>query len=155
MSRKKCRRKVYALVNPILMAIEGAAVTDKACLDKLRLLELAAIDAFRIGRATKDDWKALADLLNLAETMATQGIGRGEVLPACEQAQEALERALDRHDATGKLGIDGPGLEALRELHEYHDLQRLSISRSQYEQMIRLTANRIRSWVGQRREIAG
>ena len=34
MSRKKCRRKVWALIDPIAHAIAGAAITDTASLDK-------------------------------------------------------------------------------------------------------------------------
>ena len=41
--------------------------------------------------------------------------------------------------------MTGPQLIALRELAEWHDLQRRSIARSEYERFIVLTANRIRS----------
>lgn len=146
MSRKRCVRRVYALVNPITHAISGAAVTQKSLLDKLRLAELTALESFRTGAATREDWKALADMLNLCETMASEGVGR-EALPACEAAQEALERTHDRFKATGRMGMDGPGLQALRELHEWHDAQRTSIARSEYERLIKLTAARIRNAV--------
>lgn len=150
MSRKKCRRKVYALVNPIAYALAGAAITDKASLDKLRLKELSCIESFRAGTADREDWKALADMLNLCETMATEGIGR-EAMPSCEAAQAALERAHDRHKETGKYGIDGQGLQALRELFEWHDAQRSAIARSQYERIIRLTGDRMRNAIARAR----
>jgi len=35
--RKKCKRVVRPLINPIAMAIEGAGISDKESLDKLRL----------------------------------------------------------------------------------------------------------------------
>jgi hypothetical protein len=144
MSRKRCIRKVYSLVNPILYAMEGAAVTTKERLDKLRMLELSALEAFRMGQATNEDWKALAEILNLCETIASEGIGR-EAIPACEAAQAALERAHDRFKATGRYGIDGPGLQALRDLYEWHDAQRTAIARSEYERLIALTAARMRT----------
>lgn len=53
MTRKHCRRKVYPLVNPIARAMEGAAITPDNLLDKLRLQELSAIDAFTRGKATR------------------------------------------------------------------------------------------------------
>lgn len=143
MSRKRCIRKVYALVNPISMAIEGAAITDTARLDKLRMLELQALEAFRTGKATRDDWRSLADMLNVAQVMAEQGIGP-EVLPACTAAEEALAAAHARFTAGRSLGFDGPGLQAMRELFAFHDLQRSSVSRSAYEAAITRTANRIR-----------
>jgi hypothetical protein len=43
------------------------------------------------------------------------------------------------------MGLTGPGLQALRDVIEWHQLQRGSIARSQYEQAIRLTAARIKS----------
>lgn len=144
MSRKRCIRKVYQLYNPIDLAIQNAAITSKEDLDKLRLRELSAIESFRAGTADKEDWKVCADLLNLCETIASEGIGR-ESLPICEAAQNALERAWDRNVATGHYGIDGPGLQALRELYEWHDAQRLSIARRRYEQLIALTQSRMRT----------
>lgn len=144
MSRKRCHRKVYRLVNPILHAISGAAITPSCDLDKLRLRELSAIESFRTGKATKDDWRALADMSNIAETMSRSGIGP-EVLPVCEQVQEALSAAHARFKAGGRLGFDGPGLQAVRELAEFHDLQRTSVCRSEYEKAIKRTADRIRS----------
>jgi hypothetical protein len=144
MSRKKRRRKVWALIDPIAHAIAGAAITDTASLDKLRMLELSAIEAFSKGHATADDWRALADMLNICETMAAMGIGP-EALETCRQAQEALGHAHARHKAGRALLFTGPELNVLRDSFGYHDLQRSSISRSQYEQAITKTANRIKS----------
>ncbi len=144
MSRKKCRRKVWALIDPIAHAIAGAAITDTASLDKLRMLELSAIEAFAKGRATADDWRALADMLNVSETLCGMGIGP-EALEPCRQAQEALGHAHAHHKAGRALLFTGPQLQAVRDSFAYHDLQRSSISRSQYEQAIAKTANRIRS----------
>ena len=144
MSRKKCRRKVWALIDPIAHAIAGAAITDTASLDKLRMLELSAIEAFAKGHATREDWRALADMLNLCETLGRDGIGP-EALEPCTQAQEALGHAHARHKAGKPLLFTGPELQAVRDSFAYHDLQRTSISRSQYEQAITKTANRIKS----------
>ena len=59
--------------------------------------------------------------------------------------QQALEHSHDRFKATGKMGLTGQGIQAVRHLVEYHDLQRQSISRSEYEDWIKTTANYIRS----------
>jgi hypothetical protein len=144
MSRKKCRRKHYRLVNPIEMAIFGAAVTDKSIVDHIRLRNLSAIDAFAKGVATPDDWRTVADYLNVAETMAKGGIGP-EVLEPCQAVQEALGEAHRRYKECGRLGLSGPEIQALRELHEFHDLQIQSVTRGEFEQWIERTANRIRS----------
>jgi len=145
MSRKRCRRKVYALVNPISFAIQGAAITPENELDKLRIRELAAIDAFAKGRATIGDWHDVNAMLSLAEVLARDGIGRDEVLPSCAAAQDALIDAARRYEATGRMGTTGPGLQSFRELFQYHDLQRQSIPRSDYERAIKVATDRIRS----------
>lgn len=144
MTRKHCRRKVYPLSNPIRVAMEGAAITPDNLLDQLRLQELSAIDSFTRGRATKADWMAIADLCNIAETMARDGIGP-EVLEPCEAAQAALGAAHQRLKTHGKLGLSGPELVAIREIAEYHHLQRTAVARSVYETAIKKTGDRIRS----------
>jgi hypothetical protein len=142
--KKQCKRKVYALVNPIAHAMAGAGVTDPKLLDRLRIRELSAIESFRTGAATRQDWMDVADFLNITETLATEGIGP-EALEACQRAQQALSEAFARRERTGKLGVTGPELQSMRDCYEFHDLQRTSISRARYEQAIAKTANRIRS----------
>lgn len=142
--RKQCRRKHYALTNPIALAIDGARVVDDGRLDKLRLLELSAIQAFATGAATVVDWRTVADVTNLAQTMCAMGIGP-EVLPAAQQVERVLGDAHQRYVATGRMGITGAGLNAMRHLQEWHHLQRTSVARSVYETAIVRTANRIRS----------
>ena len=145
MSRKKCKRKVYQLINPISMAIMGAAVSGKKPLDTLRLAELSAIDAMTKGVGTPEDFRWIADVLNIAETMAHMGIGRDEVLPLCKHAQDALLEAKERHDKLGRLALTGEGIKAIKELWQFHDVQRTSVARSVYETAILKTANTIRS----------
>ena len=143
--RKRTKRKQqWMLVNPINHALLGAAITQTHLLDKLRLRELAAIEAMSKGMGTIVEWQELADMMNICEVMATEGIGP-EALPHCEQAQEALTEAARRYEKTKRMGLSGLGLKAIREVYEYHDLQRSSVPRSVYEQMIVKTRNRIKS----------
>ena len=142
--KKHCRRKVWGLVNPIAHVMDGIQVTPTHLLDKLRLVELSAIESFTSGRATKEDWKALADLVNVAETMADGGVGP-EVLEFCQRAQQGLSEARERYERTNRMGLSGPAIQAMRDLHEYHDLQRTSIPRGEYERFIQKTRNRILS----------
>jgi len=141
--RKRCVRKHWAKVDPIALAIAGATITTEADLDKLRLLELAAIEAFAKGVAKPSDFRDLCDLLNIAETMGQMGIGP-EVLPVCEAVQDALLKAKDQYEACGRMTLTAAGLKALRDLYEFHDLQRTAVDRSTYERGIAKTRNRIR-----------
>lgn len=144
MSRKRCIRKHYALVNPISHAIQGASITNDAALNKLRLMELSALESFHTGAATADDWRTCADFLNVQETLCDMGVGP-EAREPNELAQRALGAVQERsRDHGGRLVLTGPELQALREAYEFMDAQRTAIPRSQLEQAIRRTANRIR-----------
>lgn len=142
--RKQCKRKIWAKVNPIEYAITGAAITAEDKLDKLRMSELSAIESMVRGNATTGDWKVLVDMLNIAETMSSNGIGV-EVLEVCQIVQTELEAAARRYEKTRKMGLTGTGIRYIKELYALHDLQRQSISRAEFERMIEKTINYIRS----------
>jgi hypothetical protein len=143
--RKQCRRKIWSTeTNAIAHAIAGAAITTRDILDGLRLRELAALEAVIKGHGTVNDWQILCDLLNVAEMMGKQGVGP-EVLPICEEVHRALHEAALRYERTRKIGLDGKGIQAIRELMEYADLQQSSVSRSEFERYIQKTHNYLRS----------
>jgi len=129
--RKSTRRKVYPLINPITHAIEGACVVDEKKLLQMRKVECDAIEAFRTGRATQQEWHELNEMASLAEVMAIKGVGI-EVLAVVKEAEIYLKEAVLRFRKTGKMGFSGRGLTTLIDLQEYHDLQRQSISRGEY-----------------------
>lgn len=143
--RKRTKRKVYALVNPIEHAIIGAAFPLQSKLDELRMLELTCIERFCNGRATLKDWQSMSSLLAISEVMAKRGVGKDEVLPVCTIVENELIEAAHRFEATGRMVLTEAGLQALRDLYEYHDLQRNSVTQREYEQMILATYNRIKS----------
>lgn len=136
--RKRCKRKVWPLMDVVSHAIAGACITDKTRLDKLRLCELAALDAFAKGMAEPEDWRVLGDMLNVSEQMANDGIGP-EALPVNLEAQQAMKAA----NARGKLEFTAPELQTMRNAYEYADLQRSSIARSEFERAITRTQNTI------------
>lgn len=142
--RKRTKRKVWNLIDPLTHAIVGAAITQRDKLDKLRMLEYSALDSMTKGSGTVSDWRTLVDLLNLSEMMGKGGIGP-EVLPICEKAQASLHKAAIRYQETMRMGLDGEGIKAIRELIEYADLQQGSIPRSDFEKYIMKTKNYIKS----------
>jgi len=138
-------RKVWATnIDTIQYAIEGAAITPAEKLDRLMLVELAAIDAFTRGKATMREWSDLVNVNNLTQTLAGMGIGY-EAMADCHKAEAALVDAAARYQRTGKMGLTGPGIQALRDVIGWHQEQRSAIPRSQYEEAIRLTGARIKS----------
>jgi len=142
--KKRTKRKIWQLVDPIKHAISGAAITPQAERDKLLLRELAALDDFTKGGAKMEQWNDLASVVNLCETIAREHIG-AEALPFCQAAQDELIKTADRYKQTGRFGLSGPGITALREVIEYHDAQRASITRSEYERLIRLCTAHVRN----------
>lgn len=141
--RKRTKRKVYALVNPLAHAIEGATITPEALLNQLRVRELAAIDAFTRGGAGEQEWHDINAMVGICRMMANNGVGP-EAIEACDRAEAALRSDWNRYEATGKMGTSGGGLTAYREAFEYHDLQRQSVSRSEYERHIRAAINKVK-----------
>lgn len=142
--RKRTKRTVYKLIDPIAHAIIGACVTDKTNLDKLRLMELTAIDAIRRGGGSLNDYRTLADMLNLCERMAIHGIGP-EALDVCQAFTDELAAMAKRFEQTRKMVFTGTGLRLAQEVFEFHDLQRQSITRAKYAEMLQKTHDYIRS----------
>ena len=122
----------------------GAAITQRDKLDKLRLLEYSALDALTKGSGTVQDWRTLVDVLNLSEMMGKNGVGP-VVLPICQTAQDSLHKAAMRYQETMRMGLDGQGIQAIRDLIEFADLQQSSISRSEFEKYIQKTKDYIKS----------
>lgn len=142
--KKQCKRKVWGLVNPLTHVMDGIVTTPDQQLNQLRARELSSLDALSKGRGGLREWRDMVDMLNVAETLGNNGIGP-EVLPVCEVAQAELIEAAKRFERTKVMGLTAPGLAALRELYAFHDLQRASITRGEYEKWIQKTIHRIRS----------
>lgn len=142
--RKRTRRKIYDKVCPITHAIMGASITDSESLDVLRRREQGSLEAFRTGVATKQDWNNINAVAQLAESMAKANIGP-EVMVAVKIVEMHLLEAKDRLEKHGKLGTTGLGLQAMKDIIEYHELQRTSVPRSVYETHIKRVTDMIRS----------
>ena len=142
--KKKCKRKVRVAMNPIEIAIAGARLVDQKALNYLRQRELSSLESITKGKGTRQDWQELADVMNITQMMALHGIGP-EALEACDIASVALVEAKERFDKTGKMGLSGIGLAAIRDVLEYAQLQQSSIARSKFEEMIDKTLNHLKS----------
>lgn len=141
--RKKCKRKIYRLVNPIEHAIYGASLLNAGQIDHEQQEERDAIEAFRTGTATLHHFHILIVMLNVAEHMAHNGIGP-EVMPVAAQAHDHLVEVARRMERTGKLGMTGPALQNMRELQEWHYLQRTAITGREYKQQVNLVKAEIK-----------
>jgi len=113
--KKHCKRKVRIPVNPIELAIAGARLVDQKALNYLRQRELSSLESITKGKGTRQDWQELADVMNITQMMALNGIGP-EALECCDIASVALVEAKERFDKTGKMGLSGIGLAAIRDV---------------------------------------
>lgn len=149
--RKQCKRKVYQKVNPILYAMHGARFMTPEELQPLRDRENAALEAMMQGRGTVADWREIAESINLCWVFANNGVGP-EALVACNLAIMEMEQSMERYGRTGKFGLTGIAIRAIRDVFEYLALQQVSVPRSQFEQVIDKTRNiikgKISNWRG-------
>ena len=147
--RKKCKRKVWALLNPIEHVMDGLKVTPDYKLDQLHTRELSALEAMIKGQGDVQCWSDLVSVLNICEGMAMAGVGP-EALPDCQVMQAEMKAAAKRFDKTGKMGLTAQGIKAARSVIAYQDLQRRSITLAEYEKHIDRVTKRIR---GKAREV--
>lgn len=133
MSRKKTKRKpVLVMRNPIRYAIESVQPPDQKFVDKLRLQELGALEAFVHGRGDMQQWKVLARMTNVSEYLGQHGCGP-EAVPVATKAAAGLMDAIARMERGQALGLDGLTLQALREVREFMDLQFQSLTVKELE----------------------
>ena len=142
--KKQCRRKVYQLINPIAMAIEGACITPLETLQTLTDRESEAIDAMMTGKGNLRYWQDIVDMNNVCQQMGRDGIGP-ECLVDCMMAEIELKAAAKRYEKTGKMGLTAVGIKSIQQVQEWYKLQRASVSRKEYERQIAKTLHKLRS----------
>lgn len=140
--RGKHRNRVPA-TSPVELAVRNGNSIYEQSLNKLRNVELAAIDAFARGQAREQEWHDINALTGICMRAAKAGIGI-EAIEACEIAREHLRNDYLRFQATGKMGTTEPGLTAYRDVFAYMDLQRQSITEAQYHAIIQKTIRNLK-----------
>ena len=136
----KKKRVPRTIRDPIAEAIRHAQPMGGKDLTDLRLVELNAIDNLARGDATRRDWEWLADLMNVAEAMAKNGIGT-EVVAVAAEAQVTLAKVAVRAKAEGRWHLTTDESWTLREAWEYADLQRLSVTLGEYRLYLKRVAD--------------
>lgn len=133
MKKKRVPREI---TNPIIEAIRGCQPIRGKDLEDLRRVEGKALDALANGTATKRDWERIAEVFNIAECMARDGLGI-ELIPITAQAQVYLCEAFVKSKESGQWHLGPVAVWHLREGVEYHDLQRQSVPLSEYRRYLK------------------
>lgn len=148
MKKKKFTPKYARVKNPVLMAIENAAVITPMRNAEYRASEAVAIRNLATGQFGPNEWTVLVDIANMAEIMSKDGIGI-EVIPVAAEAQVVLAQIRKRFADTGTWTSRPDEVFVMRELQEYHDLQRQSVAYGQYLAYAKKVANYVKGGNGQ------
>ena len=138
--KKPFKSKYSKVQNPVLVAMTNAApITDERN-EAWRREENDAMDAMALRRGNNIHWSRLVRMANVAEVMAKAGIGI-EVVPVAAEAQVVLAQVHERCRATGRWEMDMDEIHVMRELSEYHNLQRTAIPYGQFMQCFNRVVN--------------
>jgi hypothetical protein len=155
MPRSKRPRKAYrpgpVHANACERAIFGAERVQRqqvAELHQRRQQALQSLMQGATGGPAAAAWRELADAGNMAETLASMGLGCGEqARSVIEAAQAALADLLRRHGKSGRWTMRAQEIEALRWLLDLHQVQVAAASYTEYEQATQRTAQRVQQAV--------
>lgn len=142
-ARQRFDRRV--ILNPIAVAIEGAARLPAADRIALQGIVQHALDSFRRGADCAAQWCVLADALNIAESLARLGIASdADSMERINAAQRALATAHQRHSTRGTWALRGAELQALDAGLWTHRIQLDYCSLREFERARHDTAERMR-----------
>lgn len=136
------------------LAMSRMCVTPDELLERLRVRELSSIDAMARGLGTLQDVYDLFALNARAMQMGRDRVGP-EVLPWCRLCEVYLAGAHRLLQVLDTVGLSAAGLHCLREVYAFHDLQRVSVSRAEYERALDRAAQAVRAMDPEIVEIAG
>ena len=113
MRKRSAYKPRAALVNPLTLL----EPLNKDQQQALLLRCYSALNSMTQGaRAEPNDWRDIADVLNIVETMAlhTGHLTPGPIVPALEQVRDAMQAAQSRYQRGLGLRLDAMGLGAVR-----------------------------------------
>lgn len=124
--KPKKRKKAYKqrTVNPDAMRW---AISGSYTLPREKQLELigyvdAAIDKFRTGTASREDWNSVANGMNIAEAFVFYEIGTN-LMPQIQAALDALHAVALRMLSSGSSTLYAEELAAIREGRDMYEIQ--------------------------------
>lgn len=147
MSRKRCRkyRPRPVLSNTVAIAINRARVLSHDDVERQMGVIRTAQLQFAQGLHCEIHWRSLADVCNLAQTLASMGLARGhDATRVIDDARKALFDVDQRHSAGGSWTLYPAELDALAWLVSLHQVQLEACSFGEFEDAMQRTGERMR-----------
>ena len=164
MTNRRRKGKVYrgpskaTTVDPVTAAIRRAEALSASDVGVQRGIGAAALAALAEGAASTvmggqqvqhdaclQHWRSLADIANMAETLAGMGLGGGpDANAVITESQQALADILQRRSTSQHWATTEPERDALGWLLRLHcDIQIPATSYGEYERAFQKTRNRV------------
>ena len=148
MGATKKPRKAYrpkpVHYNQVQRSAEAAALIPRSEVARVMAGVREAFEAFRRCEQPGFYWRSMADALNLAESLANEGIcSDSDSLGIIAGGQSALASVAERHVAVGSWALRAEEMAALSDALDRHELQLQFASMGEYERAIERTKRRI------------
>lgn len=147
--RHKAHRPMPYLLNP-LASLQPA---PKAQRDAVMLRFLTALECMARGEHPgPEEWSHLSDAINTVETLATtmRRLDPADVMPLVNAAIAAMVGAANRYKAGHGMRVDGPGLQALRDVVSVYEQCTEILSERDMSAAQKATEKRVRELLRQR-----
>lgn len=159
MARKRTRRTMRPLTNPLLVALDHATTLTPAELAQITTPLRAAHQRLRGGSGSCDDWCVLAGSLGVAQNIERQGVVRGLAghLQAADTAMAAIEARATAHapqPAWAAPALHFHEIEALDVFVDVHLFQLRQLSYAEFRRAYLATEGQVRSRGGQAQRLA-
>jgi hypothetical protein len=135
------KRKIWPLVNPITVAMDGAARLSQQQIAAALQSASRAVGLLQFGGFGADHWRALADAFNVAEALAGLNIANDHA-DKFQAAQDALAFIHARYKFRSTWGAQGPELQAIKDALEIHTIQLRYASQSELDRAVNTVRQR-------------
>lgn len=120
--RSKAYKPKYVSACPMTTFFGGMSDQHAEHLQKLNIINAAAMQALVQGRGTKADWDRIVGAINMANVMCEQGIGN-EFRPQTIAARDALCEVGKRFVRSGRFMFKGDEMRVINEAMACHEAQ--------------------------------
>ena len=140
-NRLPARRKVWPLLNPIVIAMDGAAALTLAQISTALQPAEHALRVLQFGAFGLPSWRALADTFNVAEALAGLNIA-SDHLDKFEAAQAILAALHARHTTHHTWAARALELQTMKDALYIHEIQLNACCQLELERAVQTVTRR-------------